>query len=377
MNRRITCRRLSPWQIGHKSRNMSSVSHIELTPDAMCAELARLLNRQVTGVERIGGGRNSQIHKVVVDNKPSLALKAYFRHAADNRDRLATEFNSFSYLWKNGFREIPEPIVADRERGWAIYQFIEGEKIPPGQAADADVNAFVDLLGRLRELSRQPDSRKLDAASEAFFTVDEVLTNVKQRWQRVNAAEGDTPLFQALRQFLDKELTPLLELVTPWSKARLQTAGISAAQELSWEQRTLSPSDCGFHNALRRPDGRIIFLDFEYFGWDDPAKMISDFLLHPAMELSAELKKKFASAVLRRFSDFPKLVDRLESVYPLFGLKWCTILLNEFVSDSLQRRQFAAVTVQDRAALQMQQLDKARRMLNRIRNEYEHFPYRD
>ena len=54
--------------------------------------------------------------------------------------------------------------------------------------------------------------------------------------------------------------------------------------ELPVEQRTLSPSDFGFHNALRRPDGRVVFLDLEYFGWDDPAKMISDFLLHPALE---------------------------------------------------------------------------------------------
>ena len=356
---------------------MSSAPPIELTPDAMCAALARLLNRNVTGVERIGGGRNSQVYKVAVNGAECFALKAYFRHAADNRDRLATEFNSYSYLWANGFREIPQPVVADHERGWAVYQFIEGEKVPPGEAGEAEVNAAVDLLGRLRELSRKTESRELGAASEAFFAVGQVVANVRQRWQRVCAAEGETAPYRALRDFLGSELTPLLEQVIRWSEARLQTPGLSFTRELGWEQRTLSPSDFGFHNALRQRDGRIIFLDFEYFGWDDPAKMISDFLLHPAMDLSPDLKKKFASAVLRRFSDFPALLGRVESVYPLFGLKWCMILLNEFLSDSFQRRQFAAVAVTDRAALQMQQLDKARRMLNRIRSEYEHFPYRD
>ena len=66
----------------------------------------------------------------------------------------------------------------------------------------------------------------------------------------------------------------------------------------------------------------------------------------------------------------------MESVYPLFGLKWCLILLNEFVADSFQRRQFAATGAADRSALQLQQLDKARRMLNRISQEYQSFPYR-
>jgi hypothetical protein len=362
---------------------MSSAPPTELTPEAMGAALTRWLNRRVTAVERIGGGRNSRIYKVTAEGAAAFALKMYFRHAADTRDRLATEFNSFSFLWQHGFREIPQPILADPARGWAVYEFIEGEKIPPGRAGEADVKAVADLLGRLRELSRKPDSRQLAAASEAFFAVDQVVANVCERRERLMAVADAAPSqgrgapCSALREFLDAELTPLLEQVTAWSRERLASAGESAERELPWEQRTLSPSDCGFHNALRRRDGSLIFLDFEYFGWDDPAKMISDFLLHPAMELSAELKKQFASAVLRRFADFPALAGRLEGVYPLFGLKWCLILLNEFLSDSLQRRQFAAVAAADRAALQMQQLEKARRMLQRIRGEYEQFPYRD
>ena len=343
----------------------------------MRAALARLLNRKVAGVERIGGGRNSQVYKVRAADGESVALKAYFRHAADHRDRRATEFQGFSFLWAHGFREIPQPIVADPELGWAVYQFIEGEKIPPGQVGEAELDAAVDLLARLRELSRQPESRKLGPASEAFFAVGLVVENVRQRWQRLCAADGPTAPYEELKDFLGNNLTPLLSQVTRWSESRLRAAGMSLEQELDWNERTLSPSDFGFHNALRQRNGRLIFLDFEYFGWDDPAKMISDFLLHPAMDVSPDLKKRFTAALRRRFCDLPGLIDRVESVYPLFGLKWCMILLNEFLSDSFQRRQFAAVAPPDRVALQRQQLEKARRMLDRIRGEYEQFPYRD
>ena len=41
-------------------------------------------------------------------------------------------------------------------------------------------------------------------------------------------------------------------------------------------QRALSPSDFGLHNALRGQDGQLRFVDFEYFGWDDPVKLVSD-----------------------------------------------------------------------------------------------------
>ena len=31
-----------------------------------------------------------------------------------------------------------------------------------------------------------------------------------------------------------------------------------------------------FSQGIFRADGRLVFLDFEYFGWDDPAKTVAD-----------------------------------------------------------------------------------------------------
>src|SRR5947209_6829489 len=104
-------------------------STLQTDQQAMRAELSRLLNHDITALERIGGGRNSQIFKVTSAPGQHFALKIYFRHPNDKRDRLATEFGSLSHLWKNGFREIPQPLISDAQRGWGIYQFIEGEKI--------------------------------------------------------------------------------------------------------------------------------------------------------------------------------------------------------------------------------------------------------
>ena len=349
----------------------------EPSPEELRAGLARLLSRSVTGLERIGGGRNSRVYKVTTGGSERFALKIYFRHAGDPRDRLATEYGSFSYLWARGFREIPEPMAADTKAGWVVYRFIEGDKIPPGGAGNAEVEAAADCLGRLRDLSRQAGSRNLGVASEAFFTLNEIVESVRGRLSRLDAATGGEAIYIGLRSFLEADFKPFLERAARWSEARLTAAGGSVDRELDPGERTLSPSDFGFHNALRQPDGRIIFLDFEYFGWDDPAKMIADFLLHPAMQLSPEAKTTFASALFRRFSDWPGLRGRVESVYPLFGLKWCTIILNEFLPDALLRREFAATAASDRSGLQRQQLDKARHLLDRIRAEYEAFPYHD
>ncbi|MDW8308970.1 MAG: phosphotransferase [Verrucomicrobiales bacterium] len=347
-------------------------SCIEVSENA----LAAWLKRPVLGVERIGGGRNSRIFKLTLGDAPPLALKAYFRHPGDQRDRLGTEFGAFTFLWERGFRNVPQPVAADATRGWAAYQFIEGERIPPGGAGEGELAAALELVTQLRELSRDPASRRLGTASEAFFSVAEILDNIRSRLERLRAVEPVDEPSVALREFLQVEFSPALDAVSRWSGERLAAAGQALPQPLGESQRTLSPSDFGFHNALRRPGGQVIFLDFEYFGWDDPAKMISDFLLHPAMELSADLKRRFVAELLRRFSDWPWLGARVEAVYPLFGLKWCLILLNEFLPDALRRREFAAVTATERAALQWQQLARARRMFQQVRGEYESFPYR-
>jgi hypothetical protein len=93
------------------------------------------------------------------------------------------------------------------------------------------------------------------------------------------------------------------------------------------------------------------------------------------MVLPHALKRRFTSSIIEYFSPSVPMAGRLEALYPLFGMKWCTILLNEFLPEHLLRRRFAAIReVEDRES-QSKQLAKARGMLQRIHSEYEHCPY--
>ena len=63
----------------------------------------------------------------------------------------------------------------------------------------------------------------------------------------------------------------------------------------------LSHSDFGFHNSIKTSKDKVIFLDFEYFGKDDPVKLVADFLLHPGMSLSNSQKKFWLNKVVLFF----------------------------------------------------------------------------
>ncbi len=65
---------------------------------------------------------------------------------------------------------------------------------------------------------------------------------------------------------------------------------------------------------------------------------------------------------------------RVRAAYALYALKWCMILLNEFVPEHLQRRLFAQPDLRP-SDVQRQQLDKACTMLMLARNASGAFPY--
>ena len=74
------------------------------------------------------------------------------------------------------------------------------------------------------------------------------------------------------------------------------------------------PSDFGFHNSLRREDGSLAFVDFEYFGWDDPVKLTADILLHPGSPLAASQRRRFRQAVCQLYGEDRILRSGLERI---------------------------------------------------------------
>ena len=119
-------------------------------------------------------------------------------------------------------------------------------------------------------------------------------------------------------------------------------------------------------------------LDFEYFGWDDPAKTLCDFWLHPseAMQFSHALKKRFQEKFLETITPLhPTLKERFLLLFPLYGIKWCLILLNEFIQSNLKRRQFARDNYYNKTETEKIQLHKANALLSKICQNY--FPIKE
>jgi hypothetical protein len=339
--------------------------------DQIKNSLTTMLQMPVNSLERLGGGRNSCVYKVGCPENMEFTAKVYFHSKTDTRNRQKTEFDGLRFIREAGITNVPRPMAASKDLGITIFEYVQGEPVQSCQLDETDIHQASKFLLDLYEASKCRSSEKLPGASEAFFSLDTILNNIKSRLSRLEQIEPHRG-YMAFRDFLHHELIPAFKTVEAWVRKTAEACFIEAYDEIPTKDRTLSPSDFGFHNAIKRPDGLIVFIDFEYFGWDDPAKMISDFLLHPAMSMPNKFRRQFVKSIVQKLGS-EALLNRTKTVYPLFGLKWSLILLNEFLPDQLTRREFAENMTVDRNTLQDQQLEKARIMLKRVLKEYDNF----
>jgi hypothetical protein len=339
---------------------MNSLAFTEPDTVGLIDVARRLAGCEVRQLVPIPGGRNNGMFRVDTVAGP-VALKFYLRQPDDPRDRQGNEVRALRFLRRYHVSSVPEVLADDRGAGCALFEWIDGEAVT--WPTNGEVDAALRLAAELRALADADDADRLSAASAATFSGMAVARQVESRLARIRTATGDDP---DLANFVEKSFAPTMRRIIAEAADRMKNVGCSFEAEVPRECRTLSPSDFGFHNALRRGDGRIAFLDFEYFGWDDPVKLVSDFLWHPGMRLSQGLKRYFLDRSLSVFGDRDAgFVQRLQILYPLYGLCWCLILLNEFLPSSWQRRAISGGAAEHQE-VKKRQLIRARRLISTV-----------
>jgi phosphotransferase family enzyme len=341
----------------------------DLAQETAAAAAGTLLGAPVAAIERVHGfGRNSSVYRIH-SGGASYALKQYPPRREGERDRAAVEFGALRFLAAHGIAAAPKAFAADSARGYALIEWVDGD--PVTAPTEADIAAAVGFLGAIHALRRANDAQAQPAAAEACLSGAEIVAQIERRLGRLGSVAAAEPMLAVL---LNGTARPLLTQIRAWASAGYAARGLGFDQPIAASARTLCPADFGFHNALRRTSGELVFIDFDYFGWDDPVKLTSDFLLHPGMLLPAALKRQFAGAAAGVYQDDAGFGARLELLYPLFALRWCLILLNEFLPERWANRVNAGAEADWEAAKQ-RQLDRAGEWMHSLATSFRWFPY--
>jgi hypothetical protein len=323
----------------------------EMDGEGLKAVIADLLRNAGLGglsvVWSVGGGGNNQTYAVKVGGQRYLA-KVYYSNRRDRRDRLGAEYGLLSYAKGAGINSVPAPIACDREKNIGIYEFIEGVKLAEDEVKRCHVLEAARFVAQLN--ADRDKANGMGIASEACFSGKEHIGLVNQRVLRLKRFKAPVEISGRVQRLVNR-------IIAAWEERRA-CIGYENIPSLADRDRCISPSDFGFHNALLTNNGKLCFIDFEYAGWDDPAKMIGDFFCQPSVPIPIEYLEEFAAEAFCHFKSASALLERARLLLPAIQIKWCCILLNEFLSDAAERRRFANFNRNEKQR-QMLQLEKA------------------
>ncbi len=324
------------------------------TLDAVLAVARRLSPSPVARVAELRRGRNNRVFRV----ETSAAVYALKRYPpADERDRLLAETGALRLFERRGIGRTPRVVAVEPETRYVLLTWLEGE--PFSDVSDEDVAAFAAFQIDIDRAIDGQAAKEIGEASEACLSGRRILGQIGGRFARLGAVKAEIPQFAP---FYDGVLVPALREFEARSRRDCARLGLEFDADLPPERRTLIPSDFGAHNALRQADGTLAFLDFEYFGWDDPATSIALFTMHPAMRLSASQKLLYRQLLLGHFRRHRE-ADRLAALMPLHVLRWCGIILGELLPERWQHRLASNVELGERDEVRRTQIEKARRLL--------------
>jgi thiamine kinase-like enzyme len=308
-------------------------------------------------IQEFPGGRNNRVFRVET-RKGECLLKLYFRDPSDSRDRLGHEYGFLEACRGVGIDALPNPLAKDSENGAALYEFIKGNRVEA--VGSTEILLAAQFIEKINQQRANKAFRALPHAAEACFSFQEHVASVDRRIDRLSQMELDSNLDREARFWVEKKLIPA------WKKIREQIVRQKDLEKkLDQVMRILSPSDFGFHNSLRKEDGSLVFLDFEYAGWDDPAKLVCDLANQPDRPLSLEEAEPFSSSLVEWLGAADFWQSRFRILAPLYQVKWACIVLNDFLPFGRNRRKFQE-TQEPEASRKHHQLNKAQGMLSRV-----------
>jgi hypothetical protein len=306
-------------------------------------------------MERIRAGRNSEVWRLF-NADGQWILKNYYQHSGDERDRLGTEFGFLRFLSNAGVRGVAQPLGIDRSSHRALYSFLPGKR--PGGITSSHITQAANFIAEINKLRTEPEAMALPKAADSCFSWQDHLELTKTRIGRLMTMRPESDLEVEAHALVKEQFLPLWLRLRNKMLHEIETSQL--AEPLPFEARILSPSDFGFHNTLE-DEGNLVFVDFEYAGWDDPAKLICDFIGQPELPASESQGWQFRKEILRNLPHPGTIEHRVEHLLPVHRLKWCCILLNEFRVEGRKRRFHAGV---ESDGLLADQLSKAKHYFN-------------
>ena len=299
---------------------MNNISNIEDIYEDINDNYSKLKSTRL-----LNPGVNSLVYKLIFSDMKLAALKIYPKSKGKPRERQSNESKMLELLHESGIFNCPKVLYLSKKYNFSIISWIEGKQIiKPNDLHFNKICNFTRLINS--EEMRKNSYNVLQDASEAYFSIESILNNIKNK---VASKENDINSMDN-----SEEKTWLINSVIKESYVLLDKTRdqINSCQTMYYpdiENKVISQSDVGFHNILENKRS-LYFIDFEYGGWDNPKKTISDWILQPDCKYTFKKDLVFYDQMASALGISKEWKNDINIYLELYRVRWSMIILNKY-----------------------------------------------
>jgi hypothetical protein len=272
------------------------------------------------------GGINSDVRLCTCESF-KFVLKIYRGCKSVKEMRFRAESEFLRYANKITPGSVPGLIHADSGSLSIGLEYVPGVSFMNSIVSMSELKGAQQFIERLNSDRILADRLISSFASDASSTIDGHISGLRDRLGNILLPAKTYDLYPRIASLRNRIRVAVEALAEETAKVSYH-ASDSQFDEFF---RCVSPSDFGFHNALRTGQGTVFF-DFEHAGWDDIAKLCVDFYLQPRCRTYSLL---VPDALWGNKLDRRLLENRANILYRVQCIRWALISLRPFMQDKI------------------------------------------
>lgn len=272
-------------------------------------------------LHRLGGGLNNEVY-YLSNSDSHWVIKVYLKAGEEGARRINAETKFLQYCRQVAPDYIPKLLHTDYKRMCIVQEYICGERFVSGETLASDsIDYAFKFFAKINNFDCISENPINFSASEGYLCLSDHILSVNKRLNKISADSSIISQDASLDHIIYRLQTDFSKVISDIYKS-IQAGDVH--NRLPDEYICISPSDFGFHNAIKT-NNRIKFIDFEFAGLDDPAKTLCDFVMQPRIPVGRDW-----SGLLNMLPKAHRyLINRRASVMaPLQCLKWRCIIVS-------------------------------------------------
>lgn len=326
--------------------------------------------KKVIKTERLTGGGNNAGYFFKLEDERELFIKKYYK---DERERLEREYSAISYFEKLKLFRVPKPYFSDNKLYIGVYEFIRGEVKKAVDSSREEILDLVDYAVKLHSIKPTEEAKRTLKRNAVLpvFSLSDHVANLRFKYGRFFKYYKTLDSNNDLRKKIDK--ARFNSRIEDSLKKILKTLpGFDLKRKISPDKIRFNHIDYGLHNVIyKKINGKEIpyFIDYELSGWDDPYRMIGDFMSHDKNKvIPSNLREMFVEEYKKRRDLNQKEALKLDVTLRLMDVEWIATYLWSIAPDKIDLRRAAIYDFNEKEYVK-KQLAKVEERLVKIEKE--------